>query len=459
MKTGEMLLREIENRGKIIIVLDDDPTGTQTVHDIAVYTDWKRESIYAGFAEPRRMFYILTNSRALTEEQTIEVHRKIAENIMAVSKKTGKDFMVISRGDSTLRGHFPLETKVLKETMEKSGRVIHGEILIPFFLEGGRYTIEDTHYVNCNGELVPAGKTEFAMDKTFGYESSNLRNYIEEKTKGEYRAESVISISLESLRNKKIDEILKQLLEVDNFQKVIVNAVEYKDIEIFCIALHRAMLQNKYFLFRTAASFVKVIGGISDKAYLDKKDIIRENNQRGGMIIIGSHTKKTTTQLEKLKGLDNVEFLEFNSDLVLEDKLPEEVNRVVEISEKRIIEGTSVVVYTKRRLLALKEDTPEEALIRSVKISEAVKDIVAQTNIQPSFMIAKGGITSSDIGVKALNIKRAIVKGQIKPGVPVWKADEESKFPGISYIIFPGNVGEDSTLREIVEILISSGPN
>ena len=42
---------------------------------------------------------------------------------------------------------------------------------------------------------------------------------------------------------------------------------------------------------------------------------------------------------------------------------------------------------------------------------------------------------------------------EAKPGIPVWQTGEESKFPMTPYIIFPGNVGEVTTLREAVEKL------
>jgi uncharacterized protein YgbK (DUF1537 family) len=61
-------------------------------------------------------------------------------------------------------------------------------------------------------------------------------------------------------------------------------------------------------------------------------------------------------------------------------------------------------------------------------------------------LIAKGGITSSDIATKSLKVKLAMVAGSILPGVPVWKLGEESLFPGMHYVIFPGNVGGDDAL-------------
>ena len=460
------LLEAVEGSERKIIVLDDDPTGVQAVHGIYVFTDFKKETIAEGFAGKDKMFFLLTNSRALTQEQTTALHTEIAENVMAVSKEMGIPFLLVSRGDSTLRGHFPLETEVLKEVIEEKGELsFNGEILVPFFAAGGRFTVDNIHYVKYGEELIPAGDTEFAKDKTFGYQSSDLRMYIEEKTKGRFISWEVTEISLESLRKGDIDFIEKQLMEVKNFGKVVVNALDNIDLQVFCIALYRVLAKGKNFLFRSAADFVKAVGGIGDRELLGKEEMIGSKNKRGGIIVVGSHTAKTTEQLNQLntfqskalqsKEIAGLEFIEFNSDLVLEDGLEEEVKRVVAESERLIENGRSVVIYTKRKLLSIEGDTKEQALLRSVKISEAVQRLVGDLNVEPAFVIAKGGITSSDIGVKALRVKKALVLGQAQPGIPVWKTDDNSKFPGIPYIIFPGNVGDADTLKKIVEKLVS----
>lgn len=452
---NSLLKKEVEQNNKKIVVLDDDPTGVQTVHDVSIYTDWSEESIKNGFKEENNLFYILTNSRGFTVEQTTKAHTEIANTIYKVSKELKKEYIIISRSDSTLRGHYPLETKLLKDVVEKNGKHIDGEILCPFFKEGGRFTIEDIHYVKYDKELVPAGETEFAKDKTFGYKSSNICEYIEEKTNGEFKKENVTSISLKDIRNLNFNKIEKQLLEVKDFNKVVVNAVDYCDIKVFCVALYRAMAKGKVFMFRTAAAIVKVMGGISDQPLLTKEKMIVKNNSNGGIVVIGSHTKKTTMQLESLKKIKDLKFIEFDSDLVLNEKeFEKEIERVVNLSENYIQEGKTVVTYTKRKLLVIENDSKEEALIRSIKISDAVQSLVGRLTVEPSFVIAKGGITSSDVGTKALLVKKANVMGQIKPGIPVWQTGLESKFPKTPYVIFPGNVGEIDTLKETVEILM-----
>ena len=449
---NEQLNAALKTLNKKIVVLDDDPTGVQTVHDISVYTDWSEKTIADGFAEENSMFFILTNSRAFTAEHTSEVHKLIAERIVAESKKTGKDFIIISRSDSTLRGHYPLKTEILRKTVEaNTDKKYDGEVLMPFFKEGTRFTVNNIHYVQEGDYLTPAGMTEFAKDKTFSYKSSLLPEYVEEKTHGEFKAKDTTCISLDSLRNMDIDGITKQLLSVKDFNKVVVNAIDYVDVKVFVIALINAINTGKNFMFRSAAALTKVIGGVTDKPLLSREEL-RANNKNGGLIIIGSHVKKTTEQFNELKKCSWVKFIEFNHLLVLEpEKLTAELNRIITEAEDCVKHGQTTVIYTGRKRLDVGSE--EESLKVSVKISEAITSIVDKFSIQPSFIIAKGGITSSDVGTKGLHVKKATVMGQIKPGIPVWKTGTESKFPHMPYIIFPGNVGTATTLREIVEEL------
>ena len=454
---AEMLLSQaMEGFHKKLVVLDDDPTGVQTVHDVSVYTDWEEESIRNGFEEKEAMFFILTNSRSFSVEETTKVHQDIAARVAKVARELGQDFMIISRGDSTLRGHYPLETQLLADGLTKNeGVVIDGEIICPFFPEGGRYTMDNIHYVKEQDNLVPAGMTEFARDKTFGYKCSDLTEYVEEKTEGKYHKEDCITISLDELNALDVQGIKDKLMSAQNMAKIIVNAVSYADLKVFCAALVLAMKAGKHYMARTAAAFTKVMGRISDQPLLGRAQL-EGDTKNGGIVLIGSHVKKTTDQLNCLKELDGqADFMEFQVNTVFEENgLEKEVERTVKAAEEKILSGRTVVIYTSRQLLAPENMTPEEKLHISVKISNAVTSIIGKLSVKPKFIIAKGGITSSDVGTKALRVKKARVMGQVKKGIPVWMTGEESKFPGMPYIIFPGNVGEVSTLKEIVEELI-----
>ncbi|MCL2320395.1 MAG: hydroxyacid dehydrogenase, partial [Treponema sp.] len=280
-----VLEAELRKNQRKIIVLDDDPTGVQTVHGISVYTSWDKESIEAGFDETNSLFFILTNSRGMTEQETAEVHACIAGNIASTARKKNRDFILISRSDSTLRGHYPLETLTLKKNLEDEilpGMAapggnrfseipfrFDGEIICPFFMEGGRYTAGNVHYVKTGDTLVPAAQTEFAADKTFGYHHSDLTEWVEEKTRGAFKKKNVLSVSLEDLRSTisteaKVEKIAALLADVKDFNKVIVNALDYEDIKIFSAAFYRALAGGKRFMLRTAAAIPKVLGGVKD---------------------------------------------------------------------------------------------------------------------------------------------------------------------------------------------------
>lgn len=441
---------------KKVIVLDDDPTGIQTVHDIDVYTDWTEESMKQGLSSMENLFFILTNSRSFSAEKTAAAHQEIAANAVAAAAETGNEFMLISRGDSTLRGHYPLETEMLRQTLkEKTGKVFHGEILCPFFKEGGRFTIGGVHYVKEGDELVPAAQTEFAKDKTFGYTQSELAAYIAEKSGGKIAAEDVVNVTLKELRGMQLEKLEEKLYQLEGFRYIAVDAVEETDVKAFAIVLMRLMKRGKEYLIRSAAAVPKVFGNVSDRPLLSREELIGEENSYGGMVLVGSHVKKTTAQLECLRGADTpLEWIEFHVDKwQIEGGLEAEAVLATARAEAAMSLGKTAVVYTSRTLVAPQGATPEEMLAISVKISDAVTSVVTRLGKKPRFLIAKGGITSSDVGTRALAVKKARVAGQAQPGIPVWKTGEESKFPGMSYIIFPGNVGSVETLRIIVEKL------
>lgn len=450
---------EVEFKGidAKIVVLDDDPTGVQTVNNVSVFTDWEKQSILEGFLETNPMFFILTNSRGFSAKKSREVHEKIAKRVCEVSRETGKDFIIISRGDSTLRGHYPLETQVLKETIEShSDKKISGEIICPFFPEGGRYTIDNVHYVKDKDKLYPAGETEFAKDKTFGYFNSHLGKWCEEKTSGAFKAKDMIYVSLDELNSGDVERVEDKLLAAQGFNKVIVNAVSYEDITVFAEGLRRAMQKGRNYMIRCAAAIPKVLGRVKDIPLLKRKDMVAEYSTHGGVIIVGSHVKKTTDQLNSLmQAIPEIDFIEFDaSKVTIEGGLESEADRIANKVTTDIASGITAAVYTSRKLVDIGNDDKEAILAASVKISDALTSIVAKLGVQPSFIVAKGGITSSDVGTKALKVKRATVLGQPAPGIPVWQTGQESRFPGLPYVIFPGNVGEVNTLRDVVSVLM-----
>lgn len=435
-----------------IVVLDDDPTGIQTVQGVSVYTDWSVDSIRSGFSEKEEMFFILTNSRSFSREETIRIHQNIAIRLAQVSRESGKEFLVVCRGDSTLRGHYLLEPEIMARSLEESmGYSMDGEIYCPCFFECGRVTVGNVHYLEEGERRIPVSETEFAGDKTFGYKNSHLGRYIEEKTDGRYQAGECLYLPAEDADgNYDMEKTGLLLHNAVNRRKIVVNASSYEELNQFCRILRAELEQGKHFIVRCAASFVKSIGCFKDQPLLAGDRLRMKGNRNGGLIIAGSYVEKTTAQLKNLEesGLP-FHFIEFK----------QEAGLIGRETEERLSRGENVVIYTNREPLDGKALTPEQALLHSVAISEALVGMVGEIQMPPSFLIAKGGITSSDTGTKALRVKRARVMGQALPGVPVWMTGEESRFPGLPFIIFPGNVGERESLRILAEKIITGEEN
>lgn len=459
----EQFEKEYLDFTKKVIVLDDDPTGIQTVHDVDVYTDWTKESVKQGLSAPEKLFFVLTNSRSFSAQKTVQAHQEIAKKVAEAAAETGNEFLMISRGDSTLRGHYPLETQTLRTELEAQLLVkFDGEVLCPFFKEGGRFTVNGVHYVKEKEMLVPAAMTEFAKDKTFGYQHSFLPNYIEEKSGGSVKAADVELVTLKELREQRFDEIEARLYAKKGYAWIVADAIEESDVKAFAIVLMRLMKRGKNYLIRSAAAVPKVFGNISDRPLLTKKELTGaydpsdDSCLKGGMVLVGSHVKKTTRQLECLKQIEEpLAWIEFHvSEWKNEGGLEREAVLAAKLAEEAMAQGKTAVVYTSRAVIDSSEASAEELLAISVRISDAVTSIVSRLTKRPRFLIAKGGITSSDVGTIGLHVKKARVSGQVQPGIPVWKIGSESRFPGMSYIIFPGNVGEEDTLRKIVEVLV-----
>lgn len=217
-----------------LVVLDDDPTGTQTSHDISVLTVWDLPTLIAEFQEHSSPgFFILTNSRALPPVEAEQLIRNICQEVAQAAKATGQTVDIVLRSDSTLRGHFPLEVDIAQEVFGEAD----AWILAPFFYQGGRFTVNDVHYVVEGDQLVPAGATQFARDASFGYASSNLKDYVMEKAPRRFTPEQLHSVSIEDIRNGGPEGVCKKLVSLRRGGVVVVNAAAESDMHVFVAGL------------------------------------------------------------------------------------------------------------------------------------------------------------------------------------------------------------------------------
>lgn len=433
--------------GAKLLVLDDDPTGTQTVHDVPVLTAWTADLLSRELASPEIACFVLTNSRSLSVSAAVALSRQVGANLLEAVRRTGRQVTVVSRSDSTLRGHFPHEVDALAAAL---GAQFDACLLVPFFLEGGRYTANDIHYVAEGDRIIPVALTPFAADSAFGYRSSHLRAWVAEKTAGRVQAEDVASISLDDLRCGGPGRVAEHLWELRGGRYCVVNALSYRDLEVFVSGLLEAEAAGKCFLCRTASSFVQVRAGLSSRPLLSSADL-KLPPAGGALILAGSYIPRTTAQIADLlaTGICGVEV---KVEALLDPRATQsEIEQAAQKAEGAVAAGNDVLVYTSRRLVATGDAAASLAI--GQRISDGLIAILHKISTRPRYLVAKGGITSSDVATRGLGIIRAWVRGQILPGVPVWVAGPESRFPGLTYIVFPGNVGNEHALAEIINIL------
>ncbi|MEL6142148.1 MAG: four-carbon acid sugar kinase family protein, partial [Bacteroidota bacterium] len=341
----------------VIIVLDDDPTGTQTVYDLPVLTSWSQDVILTEFQAGTPTFFILTNSRSLTEDEAIKLAREIGQNIANAATITQKEYLIISRGDSTLRGHYPAEVDALERGLGLKNSV---HFLVPAFFEGGRYTVKDVHYVQQGEQLIPAGETPYSRDKVFGYTASNLREWVTEKRKESVATIMVESIAISELRSDHLLALISKLNALHPGTTCIVNAITYEDLHAFAWALLQAEVRP---VLRTAASFVRAITGLPERNLLTGKEIVAKH-QLGGLIVVGSYVPKSSQQLHHLTAtFPHFKKLEIDVETLLNNATQK--RDLIAYSGKIdqwIEAGQSVLIYTSRKLITVATEIENQQL-------------------------------------------------------------------------------------------------
>jgi uncharacterized protein YgbK (DUF1537 family) len=443
-----------------VVVIDDDPTGTQTVYDTRVLLDWDLADLEQALSSGEPLFFLLTNSRSLPASEAERLNEQIGRQLMAA--RADLPFVVVSRSDSTLRGHYPGEILALQSGL---GQTFDGHLIVPAFFEGGRYTIGDVHWVATpeptSRTVVPASSTPFARDAVFGYSSAHLPTWVAEKSRGRWSPMQVQSVSLEVVRDGPT-AVSRRLQQVGGGVPVIVNAATYGDLAVFVLGLLQAEARGKRFLYRTAASFVRLRAGLTARPLLTAESIVSaapSDAAAQGLVVVGSYVPASSAQLEKLLEATELplEPIELNVRLVLADSMPALGPRI----DAALDNNKLPVLFTSRELVRAEDSgDAEQNLAIGRRVTQALLAALAQVQKRPRFVVAKGGITSHEVARRGLGARRATALGQILPGVPVWRlehstGDSQMRFPGVPYIVFPGNVGGPDALLQVVRLLSS----
>jgi uncharacterized protein YgbK (DUF1537 family) len=436
-----------------IIVIDDDPTGSQTVHGCLLLTRWDPQTLIDALRDASPLFFVLSNTRGMDAAEAARVTREICVNLRTAMDRLAADGrvvqpLIVSRSDSTLRGHYPVETDVIAEELGP----FDAHFLVPAFFEGGRITRDGVHYLLVDGVPVPVNETEFARDSVFGFSHAFLPDYVEEKTAGVIAARAVERFGLEDVRG----DLGPRLRALTGNVCGVVDAECQSDLDSFARQVLDAAGDGKRFLFRSAASLLTALAALPPQPVAPAAMSTYVRDGRPGVVLMGSHVEKSTRQLRHLIDHADVVPVEIDLDRLIaeEDALLKDLLGRLETAQQ---EGRGVVLFTSRGERQF--PSTAERLAFGERVSGFLVEIVRNLPQEIGFLISKGGITSNDTLSRGLALRTARVLGQIRAGCSVVRCPEDHpRYPNLPVVIFPGNVGGDEALAEAYRILANSKP-
>ena len=480
-----------------IVVIDDDPTGSQTVHSCPLLLRWDVDTLRRGLRHPSPLLFVLANTRALPPEAAAARNREIMAALDQALQREGIDpseLVLVSRGDSTLRGHGVLEPQVLAQELADRFGTVQATLHVPAFLPGGRTTVDGEHRLH--GQ--PVHTTPFARDGSFGFSTSHLDAWLEEKSAGAIPAASVLRLTGEQLARaaaarrqdaageEPFQALVAWLQALDGNQPVVVDAEHQEQLDALGAAVS-ALQGQRRFLFRSAASLINglVDGGGEPLGPqpLDAEGLaaLRRCDPAGqplpGLVVVGSHVPLADQQLETLLADRRCEGLELpvariarvleggTPDLLLADLEREWQARLRQL----LADGWTPVLFTSRGELRFGQGAQADRrrLAFGMDLARLMARLAAACVPQLGYLISKGGITTGTLLAEGLGLEAVQLEGQLLPGLSLVRpllsgemsgelsAESDARsdvatadLAGLPILTFPGNLGDASTLAQ-----------
>lgn len=440
------------------LVIDDDATGSQTVRGVALLFSFDLEELARCLEKPGSAAFVLTNSRSLEAREAARRNFEIGAMLPILERRLGGPVRLVSRSDSTLRGHFVAEIAALREARREGvGRDFDGVIFAPGYFEAGRVTIRQTHWARVRSTYVPVGETEFAKDADFAYRASDLDGFIRERLQASAvsGADGVVAeiakLGLSEIRLggvSRVREALSSEFKARSF--AVVDGTTYADYEVVACAASELERDGSAFLYRTGPSFVTSLLGQDPPGPLDRIDV-PAGVTSGGLVVVGSHVRLTNAQVEHARRHHELAVVELDALAVMDPAMRDRHVADLQARVDGALEEGDVLLVTSRSVVR-----SAQGLGVARRISDALVDIVhAVVEKPPRWIVAKGGITSHDIAERALGIRSAVVAGQVERGAisVVYPTGSLGATPVVPYVIFAGNVGGEDSLTRVIKRL------
>ncbi|MEL6268936.1 MAG: four-carbon acid sugar kinase family protein [Chloroflexota bacterium] len=442
----ETLNAAAQQQKRMTVVLDDTLTGARAMYNTLVLTGRDTDTFTAAFESDAHSIVVLMNTRNLSLKDAAALYQQVARNLLEARQRTGRNFRIISRGESTLLGHFPLDVDAVSRVMPAA---FDGVLFIPGI--EGSYTVDDTHYIDNGEDYVPAAEAQYAEDYAFGYRRSDLREWLAEKTGGRVAAGDVEAIRIETIRQGGPRAVRDQLLTLRDGTYCVVNSAHRRDIDVVALGVRLAEQEKRHFYYRASSDFAAAYSGIAPQGQLEPHTL-PQGDGVGGLVVIGSHAQRATEQLIALLASSEVTGIEVRVESLLHDESQRaEVARCSDILDSALQQG-DVVLYTSRRIIGA--DDPAHAQIVTQRVNAGLVSIINGVTARPRYVVVKGSITAADVVTRSLNVKRAIALGEVAPGALAWQiGNGRSGQPERSFIVVPGHAGDQDMLLHLVRQL------
>jgi uncharacterized protein YgbK (DUF1537 family) len=462
-----------------VVVFDDDPTGSQTVHGCPLLLRTDATALRQGLQHPSPLLFVLANSRALepaaARERVAGICRSLGEALRRIAAEDARlaarlrPLVLVSRGDSTLRGHFPLELEVIEQELLGGPDAVDARFLVPAFLPGGRTTVDGIHLLH--GQ--PVHTSAFGRDGLFGFDTSDLAAYIEAKSGGRVPAAAVQRLALAELEADP-EALTARLAALSSGAWVVVDAVRPRHLEAFAAAALALMSpaaaarwrRPRRFLFQSAASLLNALVepelGAPPLAGA-RLAALRRRDGCGrpgpGLVLVGSHVPLADAQLAHLLAVDpRCRLIEIEASRlarVLEGPAPGELLASLEgawlARLRQVLDaGQTPVLASSRGELPCRSSSERRRL--GLELAALMARLVGALAPRLGFVLSKGGITSHTLLESGLGCSAVALQGQLLPGLSLVLAGD------LPVLTCPGNLGDAQTLQQALALMQAEQP-
>ncbi len=409
-----------------VIILDDDPTGTQTVSEVSVILKPALAAYRAFFQGRERAVFVLTNTRAMPETEARALVRTVRAEVNLAAREAGETAAFLLRGDSTLRGHIFEEIDELADGDAVS-------LFVPAFPEGGRKTKGGVHYLRLGEADVPVAQTEFAQDPVFGYASATMAEWAAERGGGR----KAVLVPLLELREKGSQAVARRLLEAPAGSVVIPDAEKVDDIRIIAAGLLQAEAQGKRIVVRSASTLAAIRAGLEGRA---ARPVTAAEKL---LVVCGSHTAATTRQLQLLADRHGPAIVLPTDRIIGGDREAAALEAAEQLRSGLAERGIAILASERVRRVEHGD------LASGSAVMDMLTQIVSRLRGEFDAIVCKGGITSAQMATDGIGVGQARVIGQLEPGVSLWELRQENGCV-MPYAVIPGNVGHNRTMLDVV---------